>query len=153
MNLPRDNWLVKLYKWNFDYLSTRWVVYDTNLCHFCRVVFFWVPFKVISGMSIISIATFSLLYFFFILVPDAGWAAHWIIWGIITSGFIFWYLADNYKTPAEMADSFGEAVENMIEAIPPTPKFITDFTVVVWEWVKGKKQKICPLIHIENDNK
>ncbi len=129
MKISQSGLLGRIYRWYYEKLSDRHVVPDeTNLCQFCRTIFVWLPIKVLSLVGIVLFCVFCVLFLFFILIPEnIGWAAHWIVWGAITSGFVWWYLTDN--------DLMSEVHIELPEPVR-----------VFGAWIAAKKQKICPFI-------
>ena len=138
-------WLVKIYKFN-EYLTPDGnMPLKTNLCHFCRVVFFWVPIKFAVATIIVGAVSFALFYLFFIMIPDTHWLLHWILWSVITGAFIFWYLADNYKTPAQM-------LKSVVDVIPEPPQWWEELFDVLAAWWEAIEDQICPLLDLKDEN-
>ncbi len=139
------SWLVKIYKFNERLSPDGFMPNRTNLCHFCRVVFFWVPFKFAVATIVVGLASFGVLYLFFVLVPNTGWIFHWSLWSLITGAFVFWYLADNYKTPAQMWDI-------ILDSMPLPPQWCGDIIDILWQWWFAIEDRICPLIELKDES-
>lgn len=139
------SWLVKIYKFNEYLTPDGFMPLKTNLCHFCRVVFFWVPIKLVVVTVVVGALSFGILYFFFVIVPTAHWLLHWGIWSFITGAFIFWYLADNYKTPAQM-------LRSVVDTIPGSPQWYKGLRDVLEAWWFAIEDRICPLIDLKDES-
>jgi len=144
MKLLKSNWLVKVYKFNNHFTPEGDRPLKTSLCHFCRVVFIWLPLKLATLAAVGGGTSFGGFYFFFIIIPETSWILHWTAWGAITAGVIFCYLADNYRTPEQM-------VKAVINSLPAVPKWYDDLIDILEAWWFAIENKICPFIEIESD--
>src|SRR3990167_4507573 len=134
MEIKRESWWYKVYDFNTSFLLTEWINYHKpeNLCHFRRVVLFWVPLKIALCLSLLWVALVELSEFY-IWWPNIYWttvtlAMVWPVGLYIEQSRIrpwsFWH-------PSFL--SLGHPAVS-----PKVSLFI--------EWIKAKKQRICPFI-------
>jgi cellulose synthase/poly-beta-1,6-N-acetylglucosamine synthase-like glycosyltransferase len=144
MKIRDNSFLGKAYQLNFRY-SERCPDYKTNLCHFMRVMFFWLPLKIL-GFVIVCLHAIRLLFvLFFELIPTIGMWLHYTVWSAITAVFVAAYLYDNYHTPlTRLTRRIDDRLEQLSE---------NETIGVISTWIKAKKSKICPLVEIVHENR
>ena len=127
MKIKRDSWWYKIYDFNTE-LPTVWINYHhpENLCYFMRVVLFWVPLKllILVSTSLLVLATTVLILGKFYMNWVVG---YWILVVFCMALPIHTYLNQFQRRTKKVST----------KVLLPSP-----FT----EWIKAKKQKICPFI-------
>ena|SRR3990167_5417744 len=139
MKISKRSYWYKVYNFNTDKLFTEWLNYSSteSLCHFMRVVFFWVPFKICLFITIPLFLCFVLflalldLYFYFNQL-------YWSIISIIMFAVFFGYLMTN----KDKKNIFISPIFNN------RPKF--ESFAPIKEWITAKKAKVCPFIDFVN---
>jgi hypothetical protein len=112
--------------WHFLWeFNRRWSVcppnsYDTNLCQFMRCVLVWLPLKFISVALLLSVAIVWWETSLQVSIGLSLMAA--LIFALGSSMVYFERHPDKFPRPSE---------------------------TLIWQYVKAKKQKICPLIYVE----
>ena len=130
MEIKKDSWWYKIYDLNID-LGTEWRNYpqQENLCHFMRVVLFWVPAKL---LMIVAVALLVLAQVAFWL---SDFYMKWVVGYWMFVVFCTALPTCIYLKQFQYHDKRTKKVA--IKTSLPSP-----FT----EWIKAKKQKICPFI-------
>lgn len=164
MKVSTRSWHGRAYRWWTNHPATNWRWRldnerrpQENLCHYVRVVLFWVP-------------AFWLAFHHPKRVP---WLRPWIV--AVTAAFIAALVVGFRRWPAGTGNTLlaiaigcgcivallGFAVAlswggGLIQAYsergrrhPRDPSFLR----VIWAWVKARKQRICPFIEIIDHTK
>lgn len=127
MKIGKRNILGKLYRFNFEFLSDNWFEPQTDLCRFMRVIFIWLPLKLL-GVLFAIVGLFMALIF--IPLYEFGLLLYLNCLAII-AGIIY----------------AGIRVMEGYESIGPEA---TSVELVAY-YYKAVKQRICPIIEIEDD--
>ena len=127
MQIGRRNILGKLYRFNFDFIPGDYFESRTDLCHFLRVVFIWLPLKFFIIGFLVFLGTMGLIF-----IPLLEWGPLLylnILAIIVAIGFLIIRLIGGYEARGPGASS--------IELLT--------------YYYKAIKQRVCPIIEIEDD--
>ncbi len=129
MMISSRNILARLYRFNFT-LSEQHPPIDTNLCHFMRVILLWLPLKLIGFICLAAL--FSTVI---IILP------------VTNLGFYF------YSTLVLLAIAIAYLVVRLIQHEYDSKYDFTksESLMIVCEYVKAIKRRVCPLVEIKDD--
>lgn len=125
MKIKVKSFLGRLYRLNYD--LAPWHPYGmpnlTNLCHFMRVIFLWLPFKIALAATMIAA---GFVWWEIPLIVGIGSLV------ILSSFFLIFCVIDKLWPRLRK-------IENM------------ESVSVVAQYLKAKKAKVCPFVEIVED--
>lgn len=158
MNLDNNNRMTRLYLWSLGivskFLDRRYYEdkYNerTNLCHFVRVIFLYMPLILLVQVLMIL---FSILAV--VLLPiylfGAGWYFGTTIGAGIVVGAIFiirWNKEAIKEAIAYYHSRPRDVVESKARLVQEGPGLVD----IIILWLKAQKQRVCPIINIRGGN-
>lgn len=148
MDLDRNKWYVKWFFWSLGICdeftganNSYWCEDRTNLCHFCRVIFFYAPIILLLHAGLVA----SVIYVL-IPMPISYFGGSGYLWGLGAVALLA-LLVFVLKTVLRWLMSLPMPMPKP-KVRPPLPVELKGpgFLELVWEWLVAQKKKICPTI-------